>query len=356
MTQIKTLFIDRDGTILVEPADQQTDSIEKLDFMPGVFMALSQLQDAGYHLVIVTNQDGLGSAQFPLEAFNQPHDLMLKIFASQGIHFDAVRICPHIAEQKCTCRKPAVGLVLDYLQNQTIDRARSYVIGDRHSDQQLAENLGLGSFIIGSEQTPGWPSVVDAILKQPRIGNISRATKETQILVRVDLDNPGSNEIHTGIAFFDHMLAQLASHGGFGLVTKVSGDLAVDDHHTVEDTALSIGQAIKQALGDKRGIGRYGFVLPMDEALAQVALDLCDRPHFEFQGAFPRDKVGELSTECVPHFFRSFAQSLGAAMHIAVTGENTHHMVESVFKAVGRSLRQAISIEDIQIPSTKGVL
>jgi imidazoleglycerol-phosphate dehydratase/histidinol-phosphatase len=245
---------------------------------------------------------------------------------------------------------------MKYLTSQVIATGHSYVIGDRITDIQLADNMGIQGLLIGSEDMPSWDEVVSYLLGKSRQSTVIRKTKETEIEVKVDLDRNEQINVETGIAFFDHMLAQLAQHGGFGLSAKVKGDIEVDDHHTVEDTALAIGQALNEALGNKKGIGRYGFVLPMDEALAQVALDVCGRPYFSFQGSFPREKVGALATECVPHFFRSLAQNLGAALHITVSGENAHHMVESTFKAVGRTLRQALQCVDNTIPSTKGSL
>lgn len=356
MNQQKMLFIDRDGTLIEEPADKQIDSVDKLNFMPGVFEALTTLKEAGYTFVMVSNQDGLGTSSFAEKDFQIAQEMMLKIFASQNIMFDSVRICPHFENEKCTCRKPQVGLILDYLKTQKIDLAQSYVIGDRITDIQLAENMGIKGLQIGAPNLTTWSDIAKRILITPRQAMVKRKTKETDIMVSVDLENQKNTQINTGIAFFDHMLQQLAAHGGFGLKATVKGDYEVDDHHTVEDTALAIGEAIRKALGDKRGIGRYGFVLPMDEALAQVSIDICGRPYFDFQGKFNREKVGELSTECVPHFFRSFSQALGAALHMKMDGENTHHMVEALFKACGRSLGQAIIKNGQTLPSTKGIL
>lgn len=356
MNQQKILFLDRDGTLIVEPLDQQIDSLEKLQFVPDVIPALLRLKQAGFCFVMISNQDGLGTESFAEDKFIGPQQFMLDLLASQGITFEAIRICPHFAKDNCDCRKPKVGLLLDYLSSQIINREQSYVIGDRFSDLQLAKNMGISGIQIGAEGTQNWNEITNAILGRARKSIIFRKTNETDITITVDLDNTDLLAINTGIPFFDHMLNQLAQHGKFGLSAKVQGDLNVDDHHTVEDTALALGQALCKALGNKCGIGRYGFVLPMDEAIAQVALDICGRPYFSFEGKFTQDKIGTLSTECVPHFFRSFSQALGAALHIKMVGENTHHMVESIFKAVGRSLRQAITIESNQIPSTKGVL
>lgn len=356
MIKQKILFIDRDGTLIVEPDDQQIDNLEKLQFLPDVFIALTELKEAGYRFVLISNQDGLGTPDFPTENFELVQKMMIRVFISQGILFEAIRICPHKAQDGCFCRKPKVGLLLDYLSSQVIDLSNSYVIGDRITDLELAEQLGIQGILIGAKTTPGWREVRACILDRPRVACVNRKTRETEITLSVNLDNASKIEINTGIPFFNHMLEQLATHGKFGLVATIKGDLIVDDHHTVEDTALTLGQAIAQALGEKRGIGRYGFVLPMDEALAQVSLDLCGRAYFDFTGKFTREKIGDLSLECIPHFFRSFGQSLGASLHIRLTGENNHHMVEAMFKGVGRALSQALASQAGTIPSTKGVL
>lgn len=354
-----TLFIDRDGTLIEEPPDEQVDSYEKLRLIPGVIPALLSLQAAGYRLVMVTNQDGLGTASFPTHTFEGPHSLLLQVLASQGVDFDAVLICPHRPTEACLCRKPGTALVEAHARNQPFDRSRSFVIGDRDTDFELARNLGLEALRIAPERGADftWPAVVACLTSHgTRRAKLARNTRETQIEVEVDLDREGSASIATGLGFFDHMLEQVARHGGFTLQLHCAGDLAVDEHHTVEDCALALGQALRQALGDKCGIGRYGFVLPMDEAQAQVAIDLSGRPYARFEGRFGRERVGELPTELVPHFFRSLGESLGAAIHIKVEGENSHHMVEACFKAVGRALRQAIRIEGTELPSSKGIL
>lgn len=356
MTQKKILFIDRDGTLIVEPPDKQIDSIEKLEFLPGVITGLLELKAAGYCFVMVSNQDGLGTTSLPIENFKTPHELMLRIFASQGITFESIRICPHKHEESCECRKPKVGLLLDYLVEQKINRNDSWVIGDRETDLQLAKNLGIHGVCIGQDGVQSWQDIVQRISSKPRVAVITRNTNETQISVAVNLDNADRITINTGIGFFDHMLEQLAKHGNFSLIIDVGGDLHIDDHHTVEDVALALGQALRQALGDKIGIARYGFLLPMDESLAQVALDLSGRPYFVFNGQFNREQVGNFSTELAPHFFRSLADSLKANLHIEVKGDNTHHMIEAIFKAVGRALRQALVKADKNLPSTKGVL
>ena len=350
-----TLFIDRDGTLVEEPADQQVDRLDKIRLVAGVMPALATLRDAGYRLVMVTNQDGLGTPCLPQAAFRESQDFILALFASQGINFEAVLICPHLASAHCDCRKPRTRLIDDYRAGNPIDAARSAVIGDRDTDLELARNLGLPGFKLAPAATD-WPAVVRALTYRPRIASVVRNTRETRIAARVNLDAEGPISVATGIGFFDHMLEQVARHGGFALELECQGDLEIDEHHTVEDSAIALGQALRQALGDKLGIARYGFLLAMDEAEAQVALDLSGRAYFLFEGRFPRDSIGALPTELVPHFFRSLADALGAALHLTVRGENTHHMVESCFKGVGRALRPALRVEGTDVPSTKGVL
>lgn len=355
MSLAKILFIDRDGTLIEEPADFQIDSLAKLRLESGVVPALLALRDAGYRFVMVTNQDGLGTASFPREDFQPAQDLLLDILKSQGIAFDSILICPHLPEDGCECRKPRLGLLLGYLRDASWDRGRSYVIGDRATDVQLAANMGIDALCY---QRTGldWPAIARTILSRPRRAKILRQTKETAITVTLDLDTPGTSAIQTGLGFFDHMLEQIAKNAGVGLSVRCEGDLHIDEHHTVEDVGIALGSAFKQALGDKWGVGRYGFVLPMDEALAQVALDLSGRAYFVFEGEFGREKVGNLPTELVPHFFRSFAEACGATLNMKVEGENAHHMIEALFKGLGRVLRQAVRIESSELPSTKGAL
>ena len=351
-----TLFIDRDGTLIEEPPDHQVDALEKVRFMPGVFAALEALQRRGYRLVMVSNQDGLGTESFPRAKFEAVHRFVLDTFAAQGITFEAVFICPHRPDEGCACRKPATGLVDDYLRGSTVERSASAVIGDRETDLAFAANLGVRGLRVRRDGAPQetWPAVVTELTA--RRAQLARRTRETDIEVRVDLDAAGPHHITTGLGFFDHMLEQLAAHGGFALDLSCRGDLHIDEHHTVEDCALALGEALRRALGTKVGIARYGFVLPMDEALAQVAIDLSGRAISRFEGRFERERVGELPTELVPHFFRSLADALGAAIHVHVTGENSHHMIEGCFKAVGRALRQALRRDSDALPSTKGVL
>ena len=351
----RVLFLDRDGTLITEPEDFQIDSLEKLELVEGVIPALLKLKAAGYEFVIVSNQDGLGTASNPLENFQPPHDKMLSLFASQGIDFAAEHFDPHFESDGSPNRKPGIGMVLDYLKSGELNLADCWVIGDRQTDLQLAGNMGIGGILCGRDGD-AWEEIAHRLCSQPRRARVQRDTNETQINVAVDLDASGGNEISTGIGFFDHMLEQIASHGGFRLVLNCKGDLEIDEHHTVEDCALALGQALDQALGERRGIGRYGFVLPMDESLAEVAIDLSGRPAFAFTAEFPRDRVGAMSTEMVRHFFASLSQSLRCALHLKVSGENTHHMVEGLFKGAGRALRPALARQGTDLPSTKGVL
>jgi imidazoleglycerol-phosphate dehydratase/histidinol-phosphatase len=307
---------------------------------------------------MVTNQDGLGTPRFPRESFDTAHRFILELFRSQGIEFEAIFICPHFQHEACSCRKPHPGMVKEFMAANVIDAARSYMIGDRDTDLEFAANLGVHGIRIRLDGDPhdAWPAITRRIIEASRRARVQRKTKETEVLVEVDLSREGPSSIATGLGFFDHMLEQVAKHGGFALNLKCSGDLHIDEHHTIEDSALALGAALREALGDKRGIGRYGFLLAMDEAEAQVALDISGRPYFVWDGKFNRERVGELPTELVPHFFRSLAETLGAALHISVRGENSHHMIESCFKGVGRALRQAVRVDSVELPSTKGAL
>ena len=358
MSGRRILFIDRDGTLNEEPPDETVDSLAKIRFMPGAVAALNELKRAGYSFVMVTNQDGLGTERFPRAAFEVPHQFILDMFRSQGVEFEQVFVCPHFKHDDCACRKPKLGMVHEFVAANPLDKRQSFMIGDRDTDMQFAANLGVEGLRISLDGPAHetWPGIAARIIGAARRAVVQRKTKETDIKVDIDLSREGANRISTGLGFFDHMLEQIARHGGFSLDLKCQGDLHIDEHHTVEDCALALGAALREALGDKRGIARYGFLLAMDEAEAQVALDISGRAFFVWEGTLPREHVGQLPTELVPHFFRSFAETLGAALHISVRGENTHHMIEACFKGVGRSLRQAIRLEGVELPTTKGLL
>jgi imidazoleglycerol-phosphate dehydratase/histidinol-phosphatase len=362
------LFVDRDGTLIEEPADFQIDSYAKLGFVEGVIPAMLKLRDAGYDFVIVSNQDGLGGPAYPRESFQGPHDLMMQVFASQGITFRDVLIDTSFPGENAPTRKPQIGLVTSYLKDRAIDWPRCAMVGDRPTDVQFADNLGIRAFQLRTPQFGGewdWAGIAHALADAPRTARVERRTTETRITVDVDLDRVETPRIRTGLGFYDHMLEQIGRHGGFALSLECEGDLHIDEHHTVEDCALALGQALREALGDKRGIGRYGsdgptgqlsVTLPMDEAIATAALDFSGRPYLVFDGEFRRDRVGDLPTELVPHFFRSLCDAAGLNLHVAVRGDNDHHKVEACFKAFARALRQAIAREGRDLPTTKGVL
>lgn len=351
----RVLFIDRDGTLVEEPDDFQVDALDKVRLVPGVMPALLELMDHGFRLIMISNQDGLGTESFPEPQFREPHEHILGLFESQGIVFDKIFICPHLPEDGCECRKPRTGLLTRYLAETNIDLANSAVIGDRDTDVELAQRIGAQGLRIG-DGALGWPEIVRTLCHSDRTAATGRDTNETRIAVRINLDCPDPLAISTGIGFYDHMLEQIAKHGGFSLALECEGDLHVDDHHTIEDTAICLGEALRKALGNKRGVGRYGFVTPMDESEARASIDLSGRGNLVFDGDFPRDSVGGLATEMVRHFFGTLADALGAAIHVEVRGENTHHMVEACFKAVGRCLRDAVRREGTAMPSTKGML
>ncbi|QBG96184.1 bifunctional histidinol-phosphatase/imidazoleglycerol-phosphate dehydratase HisB [Xanthomonas oryzae] len=371
------LFVDRDGTLITEPADYQIDAYEKLRFVDHVIPAMLKLRDAGYQFVIVSNQDGLGSESFPRASFDGPNNLMLQIFASQGIEFREVLIDCSWPSDNAPTRKPGVGLMVPYLQDRTIDWARSAMVGDRITDIQFAQNLNIRGFQLRTDEFGGewdWPGIAHELADAPRRAVVQRNTRETRIRVELDLDRVVEPKTATGLPFFDHMLEQIGKHGGFALDIRAEGDLHIDEHHTIEDTGLALGQALREALGDKRGIGRYGFdperspwqvacdttqhgfTLPMDETIASAALDFSGRPYFVFDGQFKRERVGDMPTELVPHFFRSICDASGLNLHLTVRGENDHHKVEACFKALARALRQAIRREGSTLPTTKGAL
>ena len=363
---MKVIFLDRDGTIIAEPSDEQVDSLEKLELIPGVIQGLRLLQDRRFNLVIVSNQDNLGSQSYPKEKYEIVQNKLMRLLNGEGIRFNAVLICPHGANENCKCRKPKTGLIDEFIRTNEVDLLHSFVFGDRETDVQLARNIGCKAIRLTSDKSTHAyfkaESFIEGcryIVRLDRSAAIKRNTAETKISVDVCLNGIGNYKINSGIGFFDHMLSLLSKHSGIDMNIEVQGDLQVDEHHSVEDTGLALGDAIRQALGDKHGIERYGFLLPMDESLAQVALDLGGRPFCSFNAPFEREKVGEFPTELVEDFFRAFADGLRANLHITVTGRNDHHKIEAIFKAVARALRQAVAQNEQNadiLPSTKGVL
>ncbi|WMN62122.1 bifunctional histidinol-phosphatase/imidazoleglycerol-phosphate dehydratase HisB (plasmid) [Pseudoalteromonas xiamenensis] len=349
------LFIDRDGTLIEEPiVDKQVDKLEKLALLPNVIPALLALQTAGYRLVMVSNQDGLGTASFPKDTFDAPHNMMMQIFESQGIQFDEVLICPHFSEDNCNCRKPKTALLTDLMRSGKVDLARSYVIGDRQTDIQLAENLCIEG-ILYTENS--WPAIVTQLTTLNRESLITRNTKETQIAVKVNLDRTKSGSVETGLGFFDHMLDQIRTHANILLDVKASGDLHIDEHHLVEDVGIALGKALKEALGTKAQIARYGFSLPMDECKAECQLDLSGRASFVLNANFSREKAGDLDVQMVEHFFKSLADNAEISLILSVSEGNCHHQVEGLFKAFSRALRMAIAADKSQqTASSKGCL
>ena len=358
----KVLFIDRDGTILIEPEDEQVDSIEKFRFTPGAIGGLSKIaRETDFELVMVTNQDGLGTPSFPEETFWPGHNKMLQILEDEGVIFSEIFIDRTFGEEKAPTRKPGTAMLVKYLA-KGVDMKSSYVIGDRQTDIEFAKNLGCNAIFFNSGNsseavlsTTDWNKIYNYLKSIPRTATVVRKTKETEIRVDLDLDGTGKNKIDTGIGFFNHMLEQIAVHGNFDLNIATRGDLNVDGHHLIEDLAICLGEAFYKALGSKKGIERYSFVLPMDDCLAQVALDLGGRPWLVWQAEFSCTKIGEMPAEMFFHFFKSFSDTAKCNLNIRADGNNEHHKIEAIFKAFARALKMAVSRSDFsRIPSTKG--
>lgn len=352
------LFIDRDGTLIEEPADEQIDAFEKLKFVKGMIRNLAFIrQHTDFKLVMVSNQDGLGTDSFPEHTFWPVHNFILQTLAGEGIAFDDQLIDRHFPEDRSPMRKPGTGMLKAYLTNPDYDIANSYVIGDRDTDRQLAVNMGCRALIIGQDGTD-WDKIAEILFAGERTAEVRRTTKETDIYIRLNVDGSGKSDIRTGLGFFDHMLEQIAKHGMMDLTVHVNGDLQVDEHHTIEDTAIALGECIAKALGDKRGIERYGYCLPMDDCLCQVALDFGGRPWLVWDAEFHREKIGEMPTEMFLHFFKSLSDAARMNLNIKAEGANEHHKIEGIFKALARSLRMAVQrdIYHFDLPSTKGTL
>jgi imidazoleglycerol-phosphate dehydratase/histidinol-phosphatase len=361
----KVLFIDRDGTLVIEPPlDFQLDSLEKLEFYPGIFQWLSRITThLDFELVMVTNQDGLGTDSFPEETFWPAHNKIIQAFKNEGIEFSEILIDKTFPHENAATRKPNTGLLTHFIKGN-YDLKNSYVIGDRLTDVELAKNLGSKAIFIGHEvnadsalTTNSWADIYTFLVTQPRKATVARNTSETKIAVEVNLDGSGKSTISTGLGFFDHMLEQIAKHGNLDLTINVQGDLYIDEHHTIEDVAITLGDTFLQALGSKKGIERYGFLLPMDDCLAQVAIDFGGRPWLVWDAEFKREKVGEMPTEMFKHFFKSFSDSAKCNLNIKAEGENEHHKIEAIFKAFAKSIKLAVSkTNNFSIPSTKGIL
>ena len=354
----RLLFIDRDGTLIKEPADEQIDSFEKLEFVEGVFRNLGFIRkNLDFEFVMVSNQDGLGTDSFPEDTFWPVHNFILQTLKGEGIEFDNILIDRHFPEDNHPCRKPGTGMLTEYIENPEYDLANSYVIGDRETDAQLAENLGCKALILGKDNIT-WEKIAEILFAGERTAEITRTTHETDITVRINLDGTGKCDIQTGLGFFDHMLEQIGRHGMMDLYVRCNGDLHVDEHHSIEDTGIVLGECLLKALGDKRGIERYGYTLPMDDCLCQVALDFGGRPWLVWDAEFHREKVGEMPTEMFLHFFKSVSDAAKMNLNIKAEGENEHHKIEGIFKAFARSIRMAVKrdIYHYQLPSTKGAL
>lgn len=365
----KVLFIDRDGTLIWEPPDTfQIDSFSKLKFLPGVLTYLRKIaEECNYELVMVTNQDGLGTEKYPEETFWQVHNFMMDTLKGENIKFSEVCIDKSYPEENLATRKPGTGMLTKYM-NGDYDLANSFVIGDRMTDVKLAENLGCKSILIRNYDKPdryensialicdGWKEIYEFLRMPVRIGNVVRKTNETDIQILVNLDGTGKADISTGLNFFNHMLEQIAKHGSLDVSINAKGDLHIDEHHTIEDTGIALGECFAKALGDKRGIERYGFLLPMDDCLAQVAIDFGGRPWIEWDVVFKREKIGDVPTEMFFHFFKSFSDAAKCNLNIKAEGENEHHKIESVFKAFAKAIKMAVKRSGNELPTTKGML
>lgn len=352
----RILFIDRDGTLIQEPEDEQIDSFQKLIFIPGMIRALSDIcRKTDYELVMVTNQDGLGTPSFPEDTFWPVQKFLLQTLEGEGIRFSRICIDRHFPEDRAPTRKPCTGMLTDYLDGNT-DMEHSFVIGDRQSDAELAHNLGCQSLILGPDID--WPYIAQTVIAGTRKATLHRQTAETDIRISLNLDGHGLCNIDTGIPFFDHMLAQLPHHGGFDLNIQARGDLQVDEHHTIEDVAIVLGECLRQAMADKRGAERYGYVLPMDDCLCRVALDFGGRPWLVWKAKFHRPTVGGIATELFPHFFKTLSDHAAINLHIKAHGQNEHHKIEGIFKALARAIKMAKQrdINHLTLPSSKGTL
>lgn len=369
----KVLFIDRDGTLIMEPPDEQIDSLEKLEYYPGVFTWLGKIaRENQFELVMVTNQDGLGTDRFPESSFWPAHQKMLSALEKEDIVFQQVFIDRSMAHENLPTRKPGIGMLKRFF-SADYDLKHSFVIGDRLTDVQLAKNLGSKGILLNDGSlkqklldqsleefcvliTTSWEDIHRVVSNSGRNAHVQRKTRETDIRININLDGQGKSKVSTGLGFFDHMLDQVAKHGNIDLEVAVSGDLHIDEHHTIEDTALALGEAFSKALGDKRGIERYGFCLPMDDCLAQVAIDFGGRPWLVWETEFKREKIGEMPTEMFYHFFKSFTDASKSNLNVKAEGMNEHHKIEAIFKAFAKSIKMALKKEGNQLPSTKGVL
>lgn len=358
MRQQRILFIDRDGTLVEEPLDEQIDAFEKLKFTPGVFRNLNFIRtNLDFRFVLVSNQDGLGTPSFPEDTFLPVHNFILQTLEGEGITFDDIHIDRHFEHDNSPYRKPGTAMLTGYIGNPEYDLAGSYVIGDRDSDRQLAGNLGCKALIFGKDGMT-WDKISEILFAGERMAERHRRTKETDVYVSLNVDDSNVCDISTGVGFFDHMLEQIARHGNIGLTVKAIGDINVDEHHTIEDTAIVLGECLKDAIGDKRGMERYGFCLPMDDSLCQVSIDFGGRPWLVWNAEFNREKIGDMSTEMFFHFFKSLSDAAQMNINIKAEGTNEHHKIEGIFKAFARALRMAVKrdIHHFDLPSTKGVL